>query len=408
MSKKKKNKSTRSPQTKNTNVTNLEDNIASAIDSAEKAEENVEEISDNQTGSAEEKVSEETVAVEEKSEDSAELTEEKASEEIADAEENSEDSAELTEEKASEEIADAEENSEDSAELTEEKASEEIADAEENSEDSAELTEEKDSEEIADAEENSEDSAELTEEKASEEKAVVEENNIAEKVPDRNAEKQKSVKKQRFYFAFAIVVFLFAAIGVVSSVVFAVNSIKSAVSNDPLKDEFAKFLLPVAGNDVAPFENYDELSNYSKINCSIWNILLNHDTSSYTLSETGEFIISEYDVEFSCKEIFGSSEGIVHRSVGATDMSFVYDSDRHVYSCRKDLRYLNYVPVITEMSESGGVYTLTVEYYLPAMLFLSENMGLETSAEKTMKYIVNHNDGKNTLVAVQFTSEDVY
>ena len=377
MSKEKKNKSNRSPQTKKieANVPTSEDNIEAAKNS----------------------VSEETVA-EENAEDKAESTEEKASEETDTVEENVEEKAEITEETVA-----VEENSENKAESTEEKASEETAVVEENVEDKAEITEE-----TVAVEENSENKAESTEEKASEETAVVEENNKTEKVSDRNAEKLKSVKKQRFYFAFAIVVFLFAAIGVVSSVVFAVNAIKSSVSTDPLKEEFTKFLLPVAGNDIAPFENYDELSNYSKINCSIWNILLNHDTSAYNLSETGEFIISEYDVEFSCKEIFGSSEGIVHRSVGATDMSFVYDSDKNVYTCKKDLRYLNYVPVITQMSESGGTYTLTVEYYLPAMLFLSENMGLETEAEKTMKYIIDNNKGKNTLVAVQFASEDVF
>ncbi len=338
MSKKKKNKANRSPQTKTTNVPKPENNIEQTKNSV--PEENVEEIHDSKPDLAEEK----TVPVEENTEDNT--SEEKT------VPENSEDNT--AEEKT------VPENSEDNT------PEEKTVSAEENAK------------------------AEL------------------QKVPDRNAEKLKSVKKQRFYFAFAIVVFLFAAIGVVSSVVFAVNSIKSSISTDPLKDEFTKFLLPVTANDIAPFENLDELSNYSKINCSIWNILLNHDTSSYNLSETGEFIISEYDVEFSCKELFGSSEGISHRTVGATDMSFVYDSDKHVYTCRKDLRYLNYVPVITDMSESGGVYTLTVEYYLPALLFLSNNMGLETEAEKTMKYIVDHNEGKNTLIAVQFTSEEIY
>ncbi len=320
MSKKKKNRSNRSPQTKNTNVLQSKDNI----------EEN--------------SVSEETVKAEENSEDN-------------------------TAEEAAETVK-AEENSEDN---TAEEAAETVK-----------------------AEENSEDN---TAEGAAE-TAIVE---VKGKTPDK-ADKSK---KQRFYFVFAVVIFLFAAIGVVSSVVFTVNTIRSSVSNDPLKDEFSKFLLPVVGNDVAPFENYDEISNYAKINCSIWNILLNHDTSAYKLTETGEFVISEYDVDFSCKEIFGSSGDIVHRTVGATDMSFVYDSSRHVYSCKKDLRYLNYVPVIADMSESGGVYTLTVEYYLPAMLFLSENMGLETSAEKTMIYIIDHNNGKNTLIAVQFATDEV-
>ena len=59
------------------------------------------------------------------------------------------------------------------------------------------------------------------------------------------------------------------------------------------------------------------------------------------------------------------------------------------------------------MSQNGDTYTPPVDYYPPAIRFLSENMGIEASADKTMKYVINRYDGKNTLVAVQFTSDVV-
>lgn len=217
----------------------------------------------------------------------------------------------------------------------------------------------------------------------------------------------KPKKKNGFYFAFAVVVIVMAVVGIVATVIFTVNSIRDLASSNSLMEEYTRFLLPVVANDTAPFDSENELSNTAKINCSIWNIMLNHDTSSYKLSDTGEMLIPEYDVEYSCKEIFGTSSGLIHRTVGSTDMRFSYDSETHVYSCVKDLRYLSYVPVITEMSQSDGIYTLTVDYYSPSVRFLSENMGIEASSEKTMKYIISRYDGKNTLVAVQFTSDDV-
>lgn len=214
-------------------------------------------------------------------------------------------------------------------------------------------------------------------------------------------------KKHRFYFAFAIFMTVMTVVGIVATVLFAVDRISEASSSNSLIDEYTRFLLPVVANDTAPFDAENELSNTAKINCSIWNLMLNHDISSYRLSDAGEMLIPEYDVEYSCKEIFGSSAGLIHRTVGSTDMSFTYDSDNHVYSCVKDLRYLNYVPVITEMTHNGGIYTLTVDYYSPSVRFLAENMGIESKAEKTMKYVISRYDGKNTLVAVQFTSDIV-
>lgn len=222
-----------------------------------------------------------------------------------------------------------------------------------------------------------------------------------------SSETAVSPKKHTFYFAFAVLVILMAVVGIVSIAVFAVGKINNAVNSSSLRDEYTRFLLPVVANDIAPFENENELSNSAKINCSIWNIMLNHDTSLYKLSDTGEFLIPEYDVEYSCREIFGSSSGIVHRTVGSSDMSFIYSAENHVYSCSKDLHYLNYVPVITEMKQENGMYTLTVDYYSPAVRLLSENMGIEGEAEKTMKYIISRYDGKDTLVAVEFASDIV-
>ena len=247
----------------------------------------------------------------------------------------------------------------------------------------------------------------LSEEKDAE--ADIETNiaNLGIQSEEASAEAPKPHKKHRFFFAFAIIIIAMAIVGMVSSVVFLVEKISGAVNSNSLKEEFTRFLLPVVANDIAPFENENELSNSAKINCAIWNIMLNHDTSTYKLAETGEFLIPEYDVEYSCKELFGTSSGLLHRSVGSSDMSFDYNSENHVYSCTKDLRYLSYAPVITEISQSNGIYTLNVEYYPPATRFLSENMGIEAKAEKSMKYVINRYDGKNTLVAVQFTTEVV-
>ena len=85
--------------------------------------------------------------------------------------------------------------------------------------------------------------------------------------------------RSRFYFVFAVVVIVMAVIGVISSVRFVAQITSNLLDNTSLKNEFARFIYPVVVNDIAPFEEPDEIPDSSKISCAIWNILLNQDTS---------------------------------------------------------------------------------------------------------------------------------
>lgn len=221
-------------------------------------------------------------------------------------------------------------------------------------------------------------------------------------LPDDDMRVAGNPKKHRFFFGFAIFVIIMAIIGTVSTVRFVINGIGNLVDNTSLKNEFARFLLPVVANDVAPFQNESEISNSAKVNCAIWNILVNKDPNIYKGSAAGELLIPEYDVLVACKEIFGAGAAITHQSVGTVDTRFTYDADNHVYSCVRNLRYLNYAPRIVDMTESNGTYVLTVEYLPPSISMVAENLGIEVTAEKTMEYTVNRWDGKNTLMSIKF------
>lgn len=209
-------------------------------------------------------------------------------------------------------------------------------------------------------------------------------------------------RKNRFFFALAVFVVIMAVVGVVSTVRFIAGGIESLIDNTSLKNEFTRFLLPVVANDIAPFEKEDEITNSAKVNCAIWNILLNRDTSAYKISNEGDLVIPEYDVSLSYKEIFGAESSMTHQTTGTVDMRFVYDEDNHIYSCPKNFRYLSYAPRIVDMKESGGVYTLQVEYLPPSVSIVAENIGIEVSPDKTMIYEVRREDGKDTLLAIRF------
>jgi len=211
-------------------------------------------------------------------------------------------------------------------------------------------------------------------------------------------------RKHKFFFGLAIFVVIMACIGMVSTVRFIADGVHNIMDNTSLKNEFARFLLPVVANDVAPFENESEISNSAKVSCGIWNILVNKDTSGYRSSEYGDYNIPEYDVSVSCKEIFGSSASITHQSVGASDTRFVYDEANHVYVCSGNTRFLSYAPRIADMKENNGTYVLTVEYLPPTMTLITDNT--EVKPDKVMEYTINRWDKKNTLMTVRIISSE--
>lgn len=217
---------------------------------------------------------------------------------------------------------------------------------------------------------------------------------------------EKNKRKSRMFFATAIVVLVLACVGLYSTVRFIAGGISEIVNNTALKKEFARFVLPVVANDIAPFENENEITNSSKVNCSIWNILVNKDTSAYKSSPAGGIYIPEYDVSVSCKDLFGSESTLTHQSVGYGETRFSYDENNHVYSCPKDMRLLNYAPKISELTGGSGTYVLKVDYLPPSVTMAAEDLGLTVDADKTLEYTIVRKDKKNTLVSVRMIGDN--
>lgn len=213
-------------------------------------------------------------------------------------------------------------------------------------------------------------------------------------------------KKRKAFFAVAVFVIVFAFIGLFASIRFIAKGIGDLADNTALKNEFARFILPVVSNDIAPFENESDIANSSKVSCAIWNIMVNKDTSSYKESPAGGFLVPEYDVTVSCKEIFGTGATIEHRTVGSGDTRFTYDEENHVYTCTRDLRYLNYAPKIVDMKENNGTFVLKVEYMPPSITMVADGLGLTVDADKTLEYTINRWEKKNTLMSVRLISSN--
>ena len=212
-------------------------------------------------------------------------------------------------------------------------------------------------------------------------------------------------KRQKFYFGFAVFVVILAIIGLITCIRLAVTGIKSLVDNTSLKNELTQFILPAVAIDVSSFETEEELSNSSKINCSIWQILLSEGYEIYKNPNAESYTIPEVNVGVACKAMFGTDSEIIHQSVGYGEARFSYDSEKHVYNCPRNLRSLNYAPRIIEMTEIDGVYTLVVEYLPPSISMVADNLGVEIEPDKSMVYTVTRQDKKNILTSVTFPAD---
>ncbi len=241
--------------------------------------------------------------------------------------------------------------------------------------------------------------------------SLEEENNIENDIADLGSTESVSepviasepVKKNKFFFGFAVFVVIMAIIGCISTVRLVADLTAKLVDNTSLKNEFAQFIFPVVVNDIAPFETVEEIPNSSKITCAIWNIITMKDTSPYESVGTGDLKIPEYDVMASCKEIFGSSVSLEHQSVGLGEVRFTYDGENHTYTASKNIRQLTYAPQIIEMEESNGTYVLTVGYLPPSLATVTGIGGMEVVPDKYMEYTINRWDGKNTLMSIRFS-----
>lgn len=234
------------------------------------------------------------------------------------------------------------------------------------------------------------------------------ENDITElgDMPDDDVKTADPPKKHGFFFGFAIFTVIMAVIGVVSCVVMISGVIRGIVDNSSLKNEFTRFLLPIVANDIPAFEDANGLPDSVKIRCSVWNILINKDLSEYKVDIDGQYQIPEYDVDKSCIELFGSGVTLNHRSINYGDLQFSYFPDNHLYSCTRDLRYLNYAPKVTELSGQNGVYTLTIDYISPSLAMLADELEFDATADKSMIYKVSRVGDTITLLSVEFPQSD--
>jgi len=213
-----------------------------------------------------------------------------------------------------------------------------------------------------------------------------------------DGKERRTVGVRKRYVTLATFLIIFAVIGMISSAIFVRDTADRIISRQALKDEFALFVYPVVINDPASFDSVDNLPSSTIITCAIWKILLTGDRTNYT-SEGGIMYIPETDVESSAHSIFGIGK-FDHRSVSRFGIEFIYNFDNKNYAVQEDVRLFNYSPYIADISNSGDLYTVTVDYVEPSLLAVA-GIEQDTQPSKRRIYTISRSSGRMAIKSIR-------
>ncbi|MBO6230253.1 MAG: hypothetical protein J6O50_06775 [Ruminiclostridium sp.] len=224
-----------------------------------------------------------------------------------------------------------------------------------------------------------------------------------EPAAENEAETETEAEPERpnkFYLIFAVFVIIMSVIGIISTVNFTANTISDIANRTDLKNELALFLYPVVCVDPPDCDSADELPSTIIVESAIWRIILTGDNTNYEKLYNTYMYVPAIDVEYSVRSIFGNSVKIEHQTVGTMDITFTYVEDMNSYLVPINPHYTAYSPRVTDVSNVGELYTVTVEYIPPSALAV-EGIEFEVGAQKTMVYTLSKSKSSTTLHSIK-------
>ena len=212
-----------------------------------------------------------------------------------------------------------------------------------------------------------------------------------------------TLKNRKTLFAVGIIVIILAIVGLITTVRFAAGVISDIANQTALKNEFAAFLYPMVITDGPAFESPESTPSSVIINAAIWRIIMNGDTDKYE-SDGMSMTISEIDVESSAAALFGYGINIEHQTVGVGENIFEYNAAAKSYKVPTDPNYNTYWPRVSQISNVGELFTVTVEYMPPSM-YATEGMDYQLEPDKVMVYTVSRTASAMTIQSLRYSEE---
>lgn len=207
-------------------------------------------------------------------------------------------------------------------------------------------------------------------------------------------------KNRKSFFVVGLLIIILAVVGLVTVIRAAVGFVNDMVNQTALKNEFASFLYPLVITDVPAFDSIDNIPPSVVVNSAIWQIIMKGDTEKYENDGTN-MTVSEIDVESAAVTLFGYGVPIEHQTVRSGNNTFQYDESAKSYIVPLNPNYSSYWPRVSEISNVGETFTVTVEYMPPSM-YVAEGMDYELLPDKVMIYTISRTSSSMTARSVSY------
>lgn len=172
---------------------------------------------------------------------------------------------------------------------------------------------------------------------------------------------QKSGRKKSSLAA-GLIVIVFAAVGLVCSISFAVNKIADfAEQKQQVKfNEYASLLISAAAIDIEPFDDITGADMKELIEMSVWSVISSAEDPNSFEFESGSLIVPAETVEAAFTHFFGTQRTAEHMTVQGYGYEFTYNTTENAYYIPITSLTPIYTPKVTEIEKKGNAVTVTV------------------------------------------------
>ncbi len=214
-----------------------------------------------------------------------------------------------------------------------------------------------------------------------------------------------SNKKQKWAFPVGLLVFILAAIGLVTVIVAGVKGIDMAIDKSRRYEEYEKILTPVVLIDPDSFDDVTKAQMSQLMEISIWSLLKNDNAPDNFESNENGLAIPKSAVEAEFTELFGTEVTPVHGTIEGYGIDFVYDNVSETYTVPLTGVTPIYTPNVVDISKTTDTVVLTVACIAGNAWEQSENGEMVApSPDKYIRVTLRENENNLFISAIQNTT----
>lgn len=183
-----------------------------------------------------------------------------------------------------------------------------------------------------------------------------------------------------------ILVTVFAIVGVVFTVVYAVEGVTYLISQQGSKQDYEKMIAPVVMLDPPAVDAPEKLDNSTIIASGILDIVLNSNQYDYQGDDMAVYIPA-IDVNAHIKKLFGDVP-YQDATVATSAYTFEYSGETQMYMVQRDIQFFSYQPKVEKITNDGDSVLLHVGYQPQGAAWGANTNDREQEPFKYMDYLL--------------------